>query len=271
MRAHQPRTALVVKATVDACASRGQRISLARQEVKVVTLARADNPRPDIPPQQHAVIRWLPAAARIERGSVQNDALIRISEQHRSAPLADRGVFEVEAVRVVSIRLPCHGHRCDSAPPSVVASGLRSSSGHVRPAMQDRQGAVQLASRGRSGRRWRRDYSVQLGGDRRDRLTQRGDLLLQAHRASAIGRPVQHGTDRPLQPAPVSAGQCAGSARRSTRALPARKAAAPRRQRGVSAGTWSLAHTRADASETYPGGTARSNGARVSRADCPAC
>jgi hypothetical protein len=67
MRAHKARSTLVVKATVDACTHRGERISLGRQEVEVVTLARADNPRPDIPPHKHAVIGRLPAAAGIER------------------------------------------------------------------------------------------------------------------------------------------------------------------------------------------------------------
>src|SRR5215203_3643194 len=124
MRAHEAGAALVIEATMNACARRGQGVSLGRQEVEVVTLARADDPRPDIPPQQHAVIRRLSAAAGIERGLVQNDALIGVSEQHSSGPLANRGVFEVEAVRVVPILVPWHGHGCDSAPPSV-ATGLR--------------------------------------------------------------------------------------------------------------------------------------------------
>jgi hypothetical protein len=106
MRTHEAGAAFVIEATVDACAGRRQGVSLGRQEVEVVTLARADDPSPDIAPQQHAVIGRLPAAAGIERGPVQNDALIGVSKQHSGAPLADRGVVEVEAVRVVSIRVP---------------------------------------------------------------------------------------------------------------------------------------------------------------------
>ena len=60
----------------------GRGVSLSRQDVQVVTLALADHPRPDIPPQQDAVIGRLPAATGIERGPVQNDALIGVSEQH---------------------------------------------------------------------------------------------------------------------------------------------------------------------------------------------
>ena len=56
MRAHKVRAARVVNATVDACARWRQGIFLGRHEVEIVTLARADNPRPDIPPQQRAVI-----------------------------------------------------------------------------------------------------------------------------------------------------------------------------------------------------------------------
>ena len=45
------------------------------------------------------MIGRLPAAAGIERGPVQHDALIGVSEQNSGVPLADRRVFEVEAVR----------------------------------------------------------------------------------------------------------------------------------------------------------------------------
>jgi trans-aconitate 2-methyltransferase len=100
---------------VDPCARRRQRVSLGRQEIEIITLARTDDPRPDIPPQQHAVIGRLPATAWIERGPVQNDALIGVSEKHSGAPFADRGVFEVEAVRVVPIRVLWRAHGCDSA------------------------------------------------------------------------------------------------------------------------------------------------------------
>src|SRR6476659_9852268 len=103
MRTHKAGTAFVVEATVDARACRGYGISLSRQQIEVVTLARADDPGTDIAPQQHAVIGRLPAAAGIKRGPVQNDALIGVGEQHIGVPLADRGVLEIEAVRVVSM------------------------------------------------------------------------------------------------------------------------------------------------------------------------
>jgi hypothetical protein len=106
MRTHEAGAAFVIEAAVDACARRGQRVTLGRQEVEVVTLARTDDSSPNISPQQHAVIGRLPAAARIERGPIQNDALIGVSEQHSGTPLADCGVVEVKAVGVVSIRVP---------------------------------------------------------------------------------------------------------------------------------------------------------------------
>src|SRR6188472_3310728 len=115
MRAHQARAALVVKAPSYARAYLGQRVSLGRQEVEVVTFARTDNPRPDIAPQQYAVIGRLATAAGIERRPVQHNALIGVSEQHGSGPLAYRWVFEVEAVGVVPIRISWRGHGCDSA------------------------------------------------------------------------------------------------------------------------------------------------------------
>ena len=104
MRTHEAGAAFIVEATAYGCAGRGQGVSLGWQEVEIVTPARADDPSPDIPPQEHAVIGRLPAAAGIERGPVQNDALIGVSQQHGSAPLADRGVVEVESVRVVPMR-----------------------------------------------------------------------------------------------------------------------------------------------------------------------
>jgi hypothetical protein len=90
---------------MDAGARRGQGVTLCRQQVEVVTHARADDSSPNIPPQQHTVIGRLSAAAGIERGPIQNDALIGVSEQHTGAPLADRGVVEVKAMRVVPIRV----------------------------------------------------------------------------------------------------------------------------------------------------------------------
>jgi hypothetical protein len=89
MGTHQARTSLVVKATVDARTGRRQRVSLGWHEIEVVTLTRTDNSRPHISPQQYAVIGRLSSAAGIERGSVQHDALLRVSQQHSGGPLAD--------------------------------------------------------------------------------------------------------------------------------------------------------------------------------------
>jgi hypothetical protein len=108
---------------VDADACWRQWVSLDRQQVEIVTLPRTNDPSPNIPPQQHAVIGRLPAAAGIKRGSVQHNALVGISEQHSSCPLANRGVFEVQTVGVVPIRISWHGHECDSAP--LVVAGFR--------------------------------------------------------------------------------------------------------------------------------------------------
>jgi hypothetical protein len=95
MGTHQAGAALVIESTVDARARWGQRVSLSRQEVEVITLARTDNPSPDIPPQQYAVIRRLPTAAGIERGPIQHDPLIGIGEQNAGVPIANRGVLEI--------------------------------------------------------------------------------------------------------------------------------------------------------------------------------
>ena len=67
MGAHQARAALIVKTTVDAHACWRQRVSLGRQQVEILTLTRTNDPSPDIPPQQYAVIGRLPTAAGIER------------------------------------------------------------------------------------------------------------------------------------------------------------------------------------------------------------
>src|SRR5215217_4857158 len=59
--------------------------------------------------------RHLRRAASSLRAPRMVDALIGVSE-HTGSPLMDRGVFEVEAVRVVPIQVPWRGHGCDCAP-----------------------------------------------------------------------------------------------------------------------------------------------------------
>ena len=75
----------------------GSGVALLRHEPQVVTAAGPDDAGLDAAPEQHAVVGGLSAAAGVEGGAVQDDAL-RIDVENHRVPLAQRGVSEVESL-----------------------------------------------------------------------------------------------------------------------------------------------------------------------------
>ena len=104
---HQPGAALVLHRADDLGAGRRQRVTLGGDQVGVVALAGADDPGLHALPQQHAVVRRLATAARVERRAVQHDALLGIGVQDRARPLAQGRVGKVEPVRPAML---CDAH-----------------------------------------------------------------------------------------------------------------------------------------------------------------
>jgi hypothetical protein len=96
--AHQRGAPGVLDGAADGGARGRQRVTLGRDQVQVVALARAHDGGLHAAPQQHAVIGRLAAAARVERGPVQDDAL-RVGREHGAVPLPQRLVVQFQPVR----------------------------------------------------------------------------------------------------------------------------------------------------------------------------
>src|SRR5579859_2950698 len=87
--AHQRGAPVVLERAADRGAWWRQRVTLGRDQVQVVALARAGDAGLHPAPQQHAVIGRLAAAAGVERRPVQDDAL-GVGREHGGVPLAQR-------------------------------------------------------------------------------------------------------------------------------------------------------------------------------------
>jgi hypothetical protein len=114
MGAHQQRAALVFDRTGDGRADRRQRVALGRDQVRVVALARAHDAGLHALPEQHAVVRRLTPAARVERRLVEHDARLGIGREHRALPLAQGRIGKIETVGTTVMR---DTHRVTLAPP----------------------------------------------------------------------------------------------------------------------------------------------------------
>ena len=95
--AHQQAAPVVLDRAGDRGADRRDRVALGRDQVEVVALAGADDPGLHALPQQHAVVRRLATAARVEGGPVQHDAASGSDARATvHVPLAQGRVGEVE-------------------------------------------------------------------------------------------------------------------------------------------------------------------------------
>ena len=73
-----------------------QRVAVERHQELVVAPPHVDDPRLDATPEQHAVIRWLAAAAGVEGRAVEDDPELGIGVQDGRLPLAQRRVGQLE-------------------------------------------------------------------------------------------------------------------------------------------------------------------------------
>ena len=94
-----------------AAPDRRHRVAVGGHQIEVVALDGAHDPGPDAAPQQHALVRRLTTASRVEGRPVEHDASLGVDPDDRGVPLAQRRVGELEPVRVpVAVRLVrrCH-------------------------------------------------------------------------------------------------------------------------------------------------------------------
>src|SRR5215211_1426107 len=76
MSTHQQASTLVIEGSPDSHSRRRQRVVLMRNEVDVVSQPRAHDAGLDTAPEQHTLVRRLPAATRVERRPVEHDAVL---------------------------------------------------------------------------------------------------------------------------------------------------------------------------------------------------
>src|SRR5215469_2759260 len=98
MRAHERGTPIISHRATHCRASRGHRVAIGGYQVKVVAFPGPLDPGLYASPEQHAQVRRLTAATRVEGRPVKHDAVLA-GMQHDRVPLAQRLIGELEAVR----------------------------------------------------------------------------------------------------------------------------------------------------------------------------